>query len=207
MKKAWKCIRRIGVIVGIVGAIIGIVVGIKGLFFGEKIDQVIFEQPRFSEEVKSFSFSLGANGSTISYSKEGLEKGIMEPYAFGEFKPFKLYIENGVLYADISVYAGSNLPPIKIVRDKLSGKPKDWDFNSNKNAIEIVNSAGKPMYQFLYKSASQIVVNGIFPFANGFLIAGPKGLTVIQNANVIAEYDLEPIFRYPSWKYPGEYAK
>jgi len=198
-KKGWK------VVIGL-GVILSIVVGIKYLFFEDKSDKVIFEQPRFSEEVESFSFTLGESGIGVGYSKERLERETVEPYNFAEFKPVKLYIDKGVLYADVAIYGESGLPPIKIIRNVLSGKPKNWDFNSNEKAIEIVNSKGNPIYQFYYKTPSHIVVNGIFPFPNGFILAGPKGSTVIQNANVIAKYRLKPIFKYPSWKYPGEYA-
>lgn len=198
--KFWKFIVGFGVI-------IAIVIGIKSLFFGDKIDQVIFNQPRFSEETTSFSFSFGESGISVGYSKDRLEKEAVYPYNFNEFKPVKLYIDNDVLYADISVYGGSNLPPIKITRNKLLGKPKNWDFNSDEKAIEIVNSVGKPVYQFYYKSPSHIVVNGVFPFPGGFIIAGPKGASVILNANVISRYTLKSIFKYPSWKYPGKYAE
>ena len=197
--KAWKIVVGIGVTVGIL-------VGIKTLFFDEKAGPVTFNQPRFSEESTSFSFSFGG-GLRVIYDKDRLEKEAIYPFNFGEFKPVKLYIEDGILYADVSVYGGSNLPPIKIIRNKLIGKPKQWDFNSNDNAIEIINSHGKPAYQLYYKSPTQIIVNGVFPFPRGFVIAGPKGATVIQNANVFSNFSLKPIFKYPSWKYPGQLAE
>jgi hypothetical protein len=195
--KAWK------VIVGI-GVIIGILVGIKALFFNDKTTEVTFDQPRFSEEVTTFDFSFGESGITSGVRKERLESGPVYPYNLGEFKPVKLYVDDGILYADVSVYGGSNLPPIRITRNKLLGKPKNWDFNSNDTAIEIVNSIGKPVYQFYYKSPSHIVVKGVFPFPSGFIVAGSKGATVIQNANLLLKDSLKPIFKYPSWKFQGK---
>ena len=113
---------------------------------------------------------------------------------FNNYRPVELYIENGQLYADVKIYGGSGFPPIEIKKNKLSNKPKDWDFNSNEKAMEIVNGNGVPIYQFFYKKPSHIVMNGVFPY--------PGGLTLLP-----ITFKLKRIFKYPSWKYPGEYEK
>lgn len=161
-------------------------------------------KPRFSEKIETFEFSLGERGISVGYSVEALRKQPAYPYNFNDFKPVKLYVDEGVLYADVTVFGGSGIPPIKIEHHELSGKPSDWDFNSNEKALEIVNENQIPIYQFYYKTPSHIVVNGLFPFPGGFIVAGPDG--AVLNPTVPVQFRLRPIFKYPSWKHPGEYA-
>jgi len=161
------------------------------------------EEPRFSETIESFSFSLGERGITAGYSKEALEKKHMQPFNFADHSPVELYIEDDNLYADVKIYGGSGLPSIEIKQNKLSNKPHDWDFNSNKKAMEIVDKNQNPIYQFFYKSPSHIVVNGVFPFPGGLILANDEGALI--NPSFPTTFKLKRIFKYPSWKYPGEY--
>jgi len=186
------------IIVG-VGVIVGIAVGIKSLYFGEHYEKVSFEQPSFSEEVSKFEVTLG--GITTGYDVSVLKNEAKEPFYLYGYKPIKIYFEMGVLYADLNVYGGSGLPPIKIVRNRVSGKPSKWDLNFNKNAVEIVDDKFRPIYQFYYKTPSHIVINGIFPIPNGLLLAYEDHTTL--NPILPATFKLDPIFKYPSWKYHG----
>lgn len=162
------------------------------------------KEPMFAENTENFTFSLGERGFSIGYSKKALEKNhINTGFVFGDYHPVDLYIENGKLYADVKIYGGSGLPPIEIKKNKLFNKPQDWDFNSNEKAMEIVNDKGVPVYQFFYKKPSHIVMNGIFPYPGGLLLANENGVT--QNPLLTTKFKLNKIFKYPSWKYPGEY--
>ena len=174
---------------------------LKDLIFSYT-NQVPLKQPRFAENVEFFIFSLGGNSS--SYKVADLEKEPRQPFNFSGFKPVKLYVERGVLYADISIYGGSGMPPLKINRNQLSGKPPDWDFNSNEKALEVVNERNLPIYQFYYKTPNHIVVNGVFTYPGGLMLANTEGM--ILNPFLPASFRLKPIFKYPSWKYHGEYA-
>ena len=69
--------------------------------------------------------------------------------------------------------------------------------------MEIVNQNKIPIYQFFYKTLSHIVMNGIFPYPGGFILANENG--AIQNPTLPTTFKLKRIFKYPSWKYPGEY--
>lgn len=164
------------------------------------------KEPMFSEDVEDFTFSLGERGISIGYSKKALEKKhINTGFVFNNYRPVELYIENGQLYADVKIYGGSGFPPIEIKKNKLSNKPKDWDFNSNEKAMEIVNENGVPIYQFFYKKPSHIVMNGIFPYPGGLILANENG--AVGNPLLPTTFKLKRIFKYPSWKYPGEYEK
>lgn len=162
------------------------------------------KEPRFSESIDTFFFSLGERGISVGYKKEVLEKTHMKNlYVLNDYRPVELYIENGQLYADVKIYGGRGLPPIEIKKNKVSNKPDNWDLNSNENAMEIVNQDGIPIYQFLYKTPSHIVMNGIFPYPGGFILANKGG--AILNPELPTTFILKRIFKYPSWKYPGEY--
>jgi len=158
--------------------------------------------PRFSEKVDKVIFSLGEQGISTGYAVTDLEKTPREPFYLNGFKPVKIYVRNGMPYADVKIYGGSGFPPIEIMNNQLLNKPPSWDFNSNENALEVVNENHVPMYQFYYKSPSHIVVKGAFPFPGGLLLAS-KG--VIGNPTIPTDFKLDRIFKYPSWKYPGVY--
>jgi len=171
-------------------------VGIRTLFFrsdGPSTETVVFEQPTFSEDTQKVEVSLGV--MSAGYKRSGLEKGPKEPFNFVDFKPVKIYIEDGKLYADVTIYAGSVLPPIRIERNVVSGKPVNWDMNYSSTALEIVNQEHKPIYQFIYKSPSEIVINGIFPFPGGILLATEQGNVV--NPIGTTMFRLKRIFKYP----------
>mgnify|MGYP001568959281 CR=1 FL=1 len=166
---------------------------------------VKLEEPTFSEEVNKVSFSLGEGGITDITNVDKIKKSPREPFNFGGFKPIKIYFSEGKLYADVKIYRGVNLPSLELKRNKLINKPPDWDFNSNKNALEVVNEKQIPIYQFFYKTPSHIVMNGIFPFPGGLILANENG--AIINPILPATFSLKRIFKYPSWKYPGKYEK
>jgi hypothetical protein len=207
-----KWFRRISVgsaiiviltIIGLAADLVGLGLPIPTLRLKES--RVPLRQPRFTVNVESFDFSLGEKGFSVGYEVAALEKKPAEPYNFNGFKPVKLYVGKGVLYADVSIYGGSGMPPLKIRHNQLSGKPPDWDFNSNETAFEVVTEHNTPIYQFYYKTPTHIVVNGVFPFPGGLILAGPEG--AILNPFLPASFRLKPIFKYPSWKYPGKYAE
>jgi len=164
------------------------------------------KEPMFSENVENFSFSLGERGITVGFKKEVLEKEHMNNlFVFSNYRPVELYIEGGQLYADVKIFGGSGLPPIEIKKNKLSNKPPNWDFNSNETALEIVDNKQTPIYQFFYKNPSHIIMNGIFPFPGGLILANENGATI--NPTLPTNFLLKRIFKYPSWQYPGEYEK
>ncbi len=142
---------------------------------------------------------------SAGYSRQALSEAPREPFRLSGYSPAKLYLEGGKLYADVSIYGGSGLPPIQIKHNKLINKPPEWDFNSNAKALEIVNDKGIPVYQFYYKTPSHIVMNGISPFPGGLILANESGAAL--NPFLPAQFKLKPMFKYPSWKYPGEYSE
>jgi hypothetical protein len=197
----WACYALSVLLIGIAGYR----QFIEPLFVSKNKNPTVLQlkEPRFSESVEYFYFSLGGGGMSCGYNKNVLENSHMNNcFVLNNYRPVDLYIENGQLYADVSIYGGRGLPPIEIKKNKLSNKPEDWDFNSNTNAMEIVNEHQLPIYQFFYKTPSHIVMNGIFPFSDGYIMGNESGAIVSKLPTAI---NLKRLFKYPSWKFPGEY--
>jgi hypothetical protein len=64
----------------------------------------------------------------------------------------------------------------------------------------------EPIFQMIYKTESHIVVNGIFPILHGVILADEQGTTPVigQNISLPRKPAIRRIFKYPSWKYPGQ---
>lgn len=161
------------------------------------------EEPTFREKVDKVTFSLGGGGVHVGYNFSVLEEGPKEPFDFGGFKPVRLYVENGKLYADVAVYGGHARAPIELRHNELIARPLNWDRNSSQAALEIVNENQVPVFQLMYKTPSHIVCNGVFPFPGGLILANDEGMVI--NPTLPVTFRMKRIFKYPSWKYPGQY--
>lgn len=179
-----------------------IFIGIIIYFFNNYQEKQSHKEPTFREEHETLNFSLGG-GITCGYTKEQLKKCPNSPFNFGGHLPVQVYVEDGKLYADVEVFSESGLPPIKITKNVLSGLPHNWDSNKNENALEVVNEAGAPIYQLIYKRDGHIIVNGVFPFPGGLVLADEQHM--VMNPSLPVKLELKRIFKYPSWKYPAEY--
>jgi len=83
--------------------------------------------------------------------------------------------------------------------------PPDWDRNSDTNAFEIIGPDGLPVFQEIYALPEHIIVNGLFPKKPGIIIGAFGNDCVVGFTNEVLPNlpDRKPIFKYPSWKYPG----
>lgn len=178
-----------------------IVIGLAIYIFNIYQEKESKKEPMFKDEHDSLTFSLGG-GIECSYSKEQLKKP-NAPFNLGGHLPIKVYVEKKKLYADVDIYSGSTFPPIKILKNVLSGVPPSWDVNKSDRALEVVNAEGKPIYQLIYKTDGHIIINGIFPFPGGLVLADDIHMAI--NPQEPISLELSPIFKYPAWKYPSAY--
>jgi hypothetical protein len=163
-------------------------------------------QPTFQEESEEISFSLGELGFTDTQRISNLKKGPHTPFYLEGYAPVILSIKGGVLLYDIKFWGGPGKPPIEVKNNKFTVRVPNWDRNFNANAFEVVDSKNIPILQVIRKTATHIIVNGIFPLPDGLLLpAGPNGAIMGVRA-VPPDFMLQPIFRYPSWKYLGQYS-
>lgn len=146
-------------------------------------------------------FSLGTSGMSFS--------NVNTPISIDGFEPFKPHIENGKLFVDVEIYSKTGFPPIKIIKNELYNLPENWDRNSNDIALEIVNENLQPMYQLVYEKPFNINIKGVFPSPSGVIIADDRrGVDFVSYAllqKLPVNFKLKRIFKYPSWRYQGEY--
>ncbi|TVM01840.1 MAG: hypothetical protein CV087_10325 [Candidatus Brocadia sp. WS118] len=146
-------------------------------------------------------FSLGTSGMSFS--------DVNVPFIIGGFEPFKPHIEKDKLFVDVEIFSKTGFPPIKIINNQLYNLPADWDRNSNDVALEIVNENLQPMYQLVYEKPFKLSIKGVFPNPSGVIIADDiRGVSLVSYSMLQkfpTQFKLKRIFKYPSWRYPGEY--
>jgi hypothetical protein len=107
------------------------------------------------------------------------------------------------------------VPPLKLENNELSGLPSGWDFNRTSRAIEIVNEKSVPICQLFYKDDTHLVFKGVLVSTNRMIIAGETGhMLLIANPDLtsndffsaVERANLTPMFKYPSFKHPGQFA-
>lgn len=177
---------------------------------GARVTITAAPQPKlegFHEKVEQVSFSFG-NGMKDVETVERLRKEIYEPFDFGGFIPVSLHMKNDVFLFSFKVWGGPGKPPIEIKNNEFVVRDVGDDRNSSANALEIIDANGNPLFQMIRETPTDIVVNGVFPVPHlrGPIIAGPDGVITGASPSDLAAFKLKPIFKYPSWKYPGKYA-
>jgi hypothetical protein len=165
----------------------------------------------FKDETDVVSFSLGEHGVTFNTSIANLRQMPWQPFRIGgpgaNSPSFSLMAEGDTLVVTASVGGGQFGPVIQVRNNVVSVREPSFDRNSNEHALEVVNADGKPVFQLIQKNPTHIIINGFFPVPNGRpIIAGPDGTTMAASDQDVANFHLKPIFKDPSWKYPGQYA-
>jgi hypothetical protein len=111
-----------------------------------------FEEAALSD----MSVFLGANGIEISLPVKRLLRGPANAANLGNGSGVKMYTENGVLYVDATLTDGQR--HIEIRKNTFSVTGHSYDKNSLRNAFEVVNERGEPIFQIIRRSAGIIVI-------------------------------------------------
>jgi hypothetical protein len=115
--------------------------------------------------------------------------------------PAIAHIENGELFIDAEVFAGVGQPPMHVRHNELTDGPVNWDKNTDKNALEIVNENQQPVLQIIYTGEGRATVKGVF-VSGDFAIVADQRLVRISKQR-FADFPIKRLFKYPSWKYHG----
>jgi hypothetical protein len=166
-------------------------------------------QLTFTDQTDVVSLTLGEGGATFSTSIARLRNTPWQPFVYlGDSPSFSIFVEGHTLLVTTSVGGGQFGPAIEVRNNVFAVRDPSFDSNSNEHALEVVNAEGQPVFQLIQKNPMHIIINGYFPVANGRpILAGPKGLVSNANDQAISDFKLKPIFKYPAWKYPGQYAE
>lgn len=158
-----------------------------------------FPSGGFSEEIQNITIQVGTNIVQVGVSD--LEKSPMVLSDIGLVVSWKdnalhysIALENGIKISDNQFIASPNMR---------------WDSNSNANAFEVVNRNNVPVFQLVRKGEAHLAIYGSFPTAdNRIWTITDKEHSYHPKFDLgeATESELKPIFKYPSWKYPGQYA-
>jgi hypothetical protein len=165
----------------------------------------------FYELPESFVVSFGNMGMEITMSD--LKKwGQMIPVKTGGAVPMIIKPgQNGDVLFSFTAWAGGL---IRIENNKVQISNAFVDRNFSKNALEIIDKQGEPVFQMIRENASHITIYGIFTVPLADPTTGRRRVWCLDDEHPLdmgttecpADFKLTPIFRYPYWKYPGEYA-
>ena len=177
------------------------------------IPQIKPEAPAFHEKIEMIRITLGGDpmsgnyGENDSETVERLRAGKYHPFSFYGYEPIEVHMEGDKLLFSFRVWGGGRKPPIEVQDNEFVIRPTGWDRNSTANALEVVNENNVQVFQMVRRTSAQLVINGIFRLPNGHLTVAWPGQVVLDTPSIPADYALKPIFKYPSWKYPGQYAE
>lgn len=152
----------------------------------------------FHESTDVYFFTLGENGMSASATVAGLRKG-QKPFVGFPITVFAKDTDNKIHYR-ISIWNGFS--PVEVTDDEFSLHEPFWDRNFDKTALEIVDEKQNPVLQVMWKTPTNLVINGIFRLQNGsVVIADSNGWRPMKPGDKI-----KPLFKYPSRRFQGQYA-
>lgn len=167
--------------------------------------------PAFDVSVTQYIIKLGGF-YTESWPPNALRVPKALGFSISGVKPVTVYTDGQHFFADVTLKGVPGNIQIQIKKNVLSGQPPDWDTNSSKRAFEVVDEKEQPVFQMVYKSKSHIVINGVFLWAGRVNIVSEQrllqGVSPTDTAKIQEERSkIVRIFKYPSWKYPGQLAE
>lgn len=169
------------------------------------INQPRLADPTFADDAKYAIIIMG--GNELSYDLSSLENGLPLPHVgFGEkLLPVFVRVRNGKLYADMTLYNLSCEPVMTLKDNNIALKHANWDRNMSEHALEVVDDQERPMFQLIYERPAKLKINGVFctshyiVYSDDHMLGGTR-----RGLPLPSSFQLKRIFRYPSWKYPGE---
>ncbi len=152
----------------------------------------------FHESTDVYFFTLGENGISASATVAGLRIG-QKPFVGFPITVFAKDTDNKIHYR-ISIWNG--MSPVEVTDDVFSLHEPFWDRNFDKSALEIVDEKQAPVLQVIWKTPTNLVINGIFRLQNGsVVIADSNGWRPMKPGD-----NIKPLFKYPSRRFQGQYA-
>lgn len=155
-------------------------------------------------------YTLKVGRSALGMTEDQLETPHSPMQIFG-LDLFKVYLLNDRFYVDTKLYAGYGIPSVEVVRNEVTMKIALLDRNFTDKALEVVDQRGAPLLQMIFETDRQVRINGIFATPDGrsaiiITLTGNQKVDSDQTEKNKIIVPLKPIFKYPSWKYPGVYA-
>jgi hypothetical protein len=164
--------------------------------------------PGFHEKIDAEKFDFSIGPITLEQHIDSLRKGPFTLFAIGNTPVATIRMKGEKLLFSIKPWSGDGKPVIELHDNEFTSRvPSNWDRNSNENALEVINGGGNPVFQIVRVSPTHYVMSGIFAQPGGSIsLIGNGMLSNGPTPEQLNAFRLKPLFRYPSWKYPGVYA-
>jgi hypothetical protein len=168
------------------------------------------ELPGFYEIPEVVTVSLGSVSMDIDVGR--LTKvGAPIPLRVNDADPVAISLKkNRQIAFSFKSWAGV---PVTVVENRVTIGSSEVDRNFSTNAFEIVDRSKNPIFQMIRLSVGHIQINGIFPLGTISPRTGKEFFWWVSPSNGIITasfrppmFVLKPIFKYPAWKHPGQYA-
>ncbi|MGA2184245.1 MAG: hypothetical protein ABSH47_14580 [Bryobacteraceae bacterium] len=157
--------------------------------------------PGFKEHIDTVSLSIGGIHTSIPLSELRKKKHGVAFSIYGD--TITPYLIGNKVYTDVALYAGPSSPPVEVKRGTFVVRRSGWDRNADRGAFEVVNEAGVPVFQMIYRTPGDIVIKGLIVLKNAVFIADDNG-TLINPGTAPFPYKISRIFKYPSSIHAGE---
>ena len=173
----------------------------------------VLTDPSFPDDLKSVVIAMGVY--EVSCDVSDLEHGVPLPRALPSGKPLPqvfldekplpvfLKVRNGKLYTSVELTNLSCEPEMILKDNQITLNSSDWDRNMNRDALEVVDDAQRPVFQIIYERPTRLRIHGTFCSQRGIVFTHRTGLGVGEYGYHVPN-ELAKIFRYPSSKHPGE---
>ena len=151
-------------------------------------------------------------GNPRAWLKEGR---LLKPVTIGPEGATPITVgldKDGRILLNCTISGGDEAHPfqIEIKNNVFTVASKFVQKNYNDKALEVADDDGVPLFQVIQESKNQLRINGIlvlYPDKEGKMVRlwAWDGHADI-NPEKPKDFLLKPIFKYPSWKYLGQYA-
>ncbi len=184
----------------------------------EKLDIVItdksnvnknehFTEPTFIEKIDTIKIQFGkANYSTYSQKYFDLyprDKYGLEPFMHSGFIPLSVHIRERKMYIDFKWWSQNGNSPVIMNKNEFTINKSNWDRNYNQKAFEVVDNDTIPILQLIFVSSGHLRFYGLYDSPDGWGLVDDDGWSMTRVRPV--NYKLKKLFKYPSWKYPGQF--
>ncbi len=176
----------------------------------EHIEQIVKlpsvpELPRFRPKTDKIKLTMGATDRIFHTAR--LQQRPDWPIEIDGWKPFLLFMPKDILSFTCSLYLPGSPKSFHMTNGEHDPIPPGYDLNFNDVAIEIVDKQLVPIFQLIYQSEAHIIVKGLFvSHTEQVIILDDVGMQFTNVHNPLS-YNINRIFKYPTWKYPGKYEK
>lgn len=132
-------------------------------------------------------------------------------YEPAQSSPLEVYVgSDHRVYVDAAVYTGANTAALQIEGNALLDPPRGlpgWDWNANRQGLEIVDGQRRPVFQMLFIPPDAIRIRGVFAAGKRIAIADCSGPAIYAAPRPLTMPTLgcPRLFKYPAWRYPGQF--